>query len=107
MDSVSKLNGPAGSELGTDSEATPNQLGAVDFEVGIIAGDRSINWINSLMIPGKDDGKVSVSRTKVEGMTDHIVIHATHPNLMKNKIAIQQTMEFLRTGKFSPNDKPQ
>ena len=96
-----KLNGPAGSELGTDSDSTPNQLGAVDFELGIIAGDRSINWINSLMIPGQDDGKVSVESTKVKGMTDHIVIQATHPYLMKNKTAIRQTLTFLNTGKFT------
>jgi len=95
-----KLNGPSGSELGTDPDSTPNQLGAVDFELGVIAGDRFINWINSLMIPGKDDGKVSVEHTKVEGITDHIVIHATHPYLMKNPRAIRQTLAFLRTGQF-------
>ena len=74
-----KINGPVGAELGTNIDSTPNQLGPVDFTLGVIAGDRSINWINSLMIPGKDDGKVSVERTQIEGMSDHIVIHATHP----------------------------
>ena len=53
-----KLNGPAGGELGTKPESTPNQLGPVEVELGVIAGDRSINWINSLMIEGPDDGKV-------------------------------------------------
>ncbi len=96
-----KLNGPAGSELGTDPDSTPNQLGAVEFELGIIAGDRSINWINSFYIPGKDDGKVSVEHTEIEGMTDHIVIHATHPYLMKNKTVIRQTIAFLESGKFA------
>ncbi len=95
-----KINGPAGSELGTDKNSTPNQLGPANFCVGVIAGDRSINWINSLMIPISDDGKVSVERTKLAGMTDHIVIHATHPLLMRNRTAIRQTIQFLRTGKF-------
>src|SRR6202167_1388243 len=40
------INGPAGNELGTDKNSTPNQLGPANFPVGIIAGDRSINWIN-------------------------------------------------------------
>ncbi len=53
-----KLNGPAGNELGTDNESVPNTLGPVNFELGVIAGDRSINWINSMMIEGPDDGKV-------------------------------------------------
>ncbi len=55
-----------------------------------------INWINSfLMIDGPDDGKVSVERTKVAGMADHIVIHSTHPYLMQNKQAIRKTIQFL------------
>jgi hypothetical protein len=33
-------------------------------------------------------------------MTDHVVVHATHPFLMKNRTAIQQTIQFLRHGKF-------
>jgi pimeloyl-ACP methyl ester carboxylesterase len=94
------INGPAGSELGTDKNSTPNRLGPANFCAGIIAGDRSINWINSLLIPGRDDGKVSVERTQLAGMSDHIVIHATHPFIMRNREAIRQTIQFLRTGKF-------
>lgn len=97
------INGIAGSELGTGTNSTPNQLGPATFTVGIIAGDRSINWINSAMIRGSDDGKVSVEHTKLEGMTDHIVIHATHPFLMRNKTSIRQTTHFLRNGQF---DRP-
>jgi pimeloyl-ACP methyl ester carboxylesterase len=95
-----KLNGPAGNELGTDKNSTPNQLGPANFCLGVIAGDRSINWINSLLIPGPDDGKVSVERTRLAGMADHRVIHAAHPFLMRNQTAIRQTIQFLRTGKF-------
>ena len=97
------INVIAGSELGTGTNSTPNQLGPATFTVGIIAGDRSINWINSAMIRGSDDGKVSVEHTKLEGMTDHIVIHATHPFLMRNKTSIRQTIHFLRNGQF---DRP-
>lgn len=94
------INGPAGTELGTDTNSTPNQIGPVNYPVGIIAGDRSINWINSLLIPGRDDGKVSIKRTRLAGMSDHIVIHTTHPFIMKNQEAIRQTIQFLRTGRF-------
>jgi triacylglycerol lipase len=95
------INGPAGNELGTDKNSTPNKLGPANFPVGIIAGDRSINWINSSLIHGSDDGKVSVERTKLAGMSDHIVIHATHPFIMRNREVIRQTIQFLRMGNFS------
>ncbi len=95
-----KINGPAGSELGTGTNSTPNKLGPANFCLGVIAGDRSINWINSLLIPGRDDGKVSVERTKLAGMSDHIVIHSAHPLLMRNRTAVRQTIYFLRAGRF-------
>lgn len=95
------LNGPAGNELGTDTNSVPNRLGPVNYPVGVIAGDRSINWINSLvLIPGRDDGKVSIERTKLAGMSDHIVLHTAHPFIMKNHAAIRQTIRFLQTGRF-------
>lgn len=96
-----KINGPAGSELGTDANSTPNKLGPANFCVGVIAGNRSLNWINSLLIPGPDDGKVSVVRTQLAGMADHIVLRATHPYLMRNQTVIKQTIHFLRTGEFA------
>lgn len=95
------INGPAGKQLGTGSDSLPNRLGPVEFDLGVIAGDRSINWINSCMIPGPDDGKVSIERTKVAGMKAHLVIHATHPYLMKNTRAIRETIHFLRHGQFA------
>lgn len=99
------VNGPAGGELGTTKTHTPKALGAVTYPVGVIAGDRSINPINSWMIPGSDDGKVSVEHTKVEGMTDHIVIHRTHPMIMKREDAIALTLRFLRQGAFAPKNE--
>ncbi|MCA1809539.1 MAG: alpha/beta hydrolase [Lentisphaerae bacterium] len=102
------IHGPSGKQLGTAADSIPNQLGAVNFELGIIAGDRSINWINSFtMIAGPDDGKVSVRRTKVTGMADHIVIHATHPYLIRNKQAIRETIHFLGTGRFHQRKEQQ
>jgi pimeloyl-ACP methyl ester carboxylesterase len=95
-----KINGPAGSELGTDKNSTPQKLGAANFSLGVIAGNLSINWINSLLIPGRDDGKVSVKRTKLAGMADHVVISSAHPFIIRNRTAIRQTISFLRTGQF-------
>ena len=95
------INGPAGKQLGTEKDSLPNSLGPASFELGIITGDRSINWILSTIIDGEDDGKVSVERAKLEGMKDFIVIHSAHPFIMKNAEAIMQTLHFLEHGKFN------
>jgi len=94
------LNGPSGQQLGTTPDALPIVLGEVNFHPGIITGDRSINLILSWIIPGPDDGKVSVARAKVKGMADFRVIHATHPFIMKNASAISLTLHFLKHGCF-------
>lgn len=93
--------GPAGSELGTvRPDALCEILGEVDYPLGVIAGDRSFYPVGSLMLPGANDGRVSVERTKVAGMADHITIHATHPLIMRNRTAIAQTLHFLKHGRF-------
>jgi hypothetical protein len=99
------FNGPAGIELGTDSMSVPARLGPAEFEVGIIAGTRSINPILSSMLPDQDDGKVSVENTKLTGMTDHITLPVAHPFLMRNKDVIDQVVYFLKNGKFNKKEK--
>lgn len=96
------INGPAGKELGTGRKGLCRTLGRVDFELGIITGDCSINWINSLIIPGKDDGKVSVESAKIAGMKEFLIVHAPHPLIMNHKKVMISCVNFLQSGFFSP-----
>ena len=98
------INGPAGMQLGTGEMSVPSQLGPANFEVGIVAGTRSINLILSIMLPSPDDGKVSVENTKLEGMSDHIELPVAHPFLMTNQRVIEQVIRFLKTGKFDKEE---
>lgn len=97
------INGPAGNQLGTGLHQIPKSLGPVTFDLGVLTGTRTINFILSALIPGSDDGKVAVAKARVEGMADFRSISATHPFIMKNKIAIGETLGFLETGSFGPH----
>jgi pimeloyl-ACP methyl ester carboxylesterase len=96
------FNGPAGQQLITGPEGLPARLGPVNYPVGIITGNRHAffdGWLAE-MIPGVDDGKVSVERAKLEGMRDFLVVPYTHPFIMDADEVIGQSLYFLRHGRF-------
>ena len=92
--------GPAGQQLVTQDAGIADLLGDVEYELGVIAGNSTIDPVSSAIIPGDDDGKVSVESTKVDGMRDHIVVAATHTFFPDNKEVQTQTVRFLKTGWF-------
>ena len=107
VDNLSKMpgfeliNGPAGMQLGTTKISIPNTLGSANFELGVIAGTRSINPLFSLMLPNPNDGTVSVENTRLKGMNDHIELPVTHSFMMMNMNVISQVIYFLENGVFN------
>lgn len=95
-----KLAGPAASQLGTGDHTLLNRLKPVAPEVGIIIGNQSWNPIFSKILPGQDDGKVSVSRARLPEMKDFLVLPTNHMTIMRYDRALNQIDYFLRHGYF-------
>lgn len=94
------IMGPSLLQLGSDTDGLPAQLGPVDFELGVIAGSRSLNPIFSYWLTGEDDGKVSTESAKIEGMNDFLEVPFSHGFIMRREEVAEQVIAFLRTGRF-------
>lgn len=79
-----------------------------ELQVGVIAGDLPIGLGAAFArFPGPHDGTVSVEETRVPGLTDHIVLRASHTGLLLSRAAAHQAAVFLRHGRFDarPEDR--
>lgn len=91
--------GPAGTELATNIQEQNNDL--LYYETGVIAG--SVSWLyplSGLIIPGPNDGRVAVERTKLEHLTDHITLTTSHTFMVYRPLVHRQILSFLRHGRF-------
>ncbi len=90
--------GPAGQQLAEDPAGFVARLPTPSFEFAIIAGGRgTLDGYNPL-IPGDDDGTISVACTRLPGAADFATFPALHSFLMKNGDIIAAGERFLRTG---------
>jgi pimeloyl-ACP methyl ester carboxylesterase len=104
MRTFRRLLGPVAPELGTSAESLPNTLGPPRYPLGVIAGDRAINPFGWLLLPDPHDGTVSVASTRLDGMDDFLVVHRSHTFIMRAPEVAEQTITFLRTGRFASHD---
>jgi triacylglycerol lipase len=92
--------GPMALSLGTSVGSFPASLAPIDYELGVVAADRSINPIASRMIEGPDDGAVSLASARAEGAADFLVVPVSHTFVMAHPQAIAAVVSFLACGRF-------
>lgn len=97
-----RLAGPAAQQL---RSAAPEPA-TTPFELGVLAGDRTLNPWLSLLLPGANDGKVTVASTRLPGMRDFRVLPTSHPLILHDRTAIAMTLNFLEYGCFAGRDRP-
>lgn len=93
------ITGPGGGQLGTDPEGLIADLPTPKFEFAIIAGARGTSGGYNPLIPGDDDGTVTVASTRLPGATDFLQVNGVlHSFIMSNPRVVEATIRFLNTG---------
>lgn len=96
---IQAVLGPSFSELTTRRVAVPLLQGP--YKIGVIAGNQHFNPFNWFVFDEQNDGKVSVSSTKLAGMQDFIILPVTHTFMMQNALVEKQVLHFLNQGAFN------
>jgi pimeloyl-ACP methyl ester carboxylesterase len=80
---------PAGLQVGAIAGCVPRGLG------GVVAH-----------FACEHDGTVGIPETRVPGLADHWVVHASHSGLLFSDAAVRQAVAFLREGRFEHGAQP-
>lgn len=99
--------GPSARQLGTRSNGLIPQLPVPKFEFAVIAGSSGTACGWNPLIPGDDDGTVTVDSTKLPGASDFGVVNAMHSHLLWHEDVQTQTLNFLKDGRLNVDREPQ
>jgi triacylglycerol lipase len=89
------FTGDTGQKLG--DESFYDTLPVPNVEFGIVAGSKSHT---GFIRDEPNDGVVTADSTKLDGMTDWVLVHHTHTFMMNSRATFELVRAFLRTGKF-------
>ncbi len=91
----------------SESALQKKGLGIPETDIGVIAGLQRfhplnpMSYVNNLHYRGMEhDGTVALANTKLRGSTDNISINAHHTFISNHPMTIEQTIYFLKNGKF-------
>lgn len=95
-----QLLGPALSDLMTGENSFTTALPTPDYELGAIVGTRSFIPFFSYLLPGPDDGEVSVESAKLEGAKDFIELPHSHTFITGARDTREEALKFIEFGEF-------
>lgn len=83
------------------------RLGTPPCQFGIIAGGLGNRTGFNPLLPGDDDGIVTVASARLEGASDFIVVPVPHPWIPKSPKVAEYTLRFLQHGYFVSPERRQ
>jgi pimeloyl-ACP methyl ester carboxylesterase len=94
------IAGEAGQQLGRDWPELEKRLATPDFQFGIIAGGKANQKGYNPLLPGDNDGTISVDTAKLAGARDFVVVPVLHSFMMDDPTVQEYVLRFLRHGHF-------
>jgi pimeloyl-ACP methyl ester carboxylesterase len=104
---VRTAGGPSARQLGTRADGLIPKLPVPKFEFAVIAGSRGTSTGWNPLIPGDDDGTVTVASTRLSGAADFATVRALHSRLLRNEEVLTQTVNFLKDGRLRAEGETQ
>ena len=97
-----KVLGQSAQQIAGWDELAP-RLATPQCEFGIIAGGRGNDTGYNPLLPGDDDGTVTVAETLLAGAHDFLLINVFHTFLTRDHAVLDATLRFLKHGHFAEN----
>ncbi len=94
------ITGQSGQQLGAEWAKLEGHLATPEFEFGIIAGGRGNGKGYNPLLPGDDDGTISVAGTRLAGARDFVVLPLLHTFIVNDATVHQYTLRFFQRGHF-------
>lgn len=92
--------GPAGQQLRRGADGACVDAGVPDCEFAIIAGGRGNASGMNPLIPGDDDGTISVESTRLPGASDFVILPYAHPFIHMMPKTVKLCVGFISEGRF-------
>lgn len=97
--------GQPGRQLGVEWPWLAAKLRVPACPFGIIAGGLGNEIGFNPLLPGDDDGTVTVASARLDGACDFLLLPVLHSSIMHNERVMNQTLNFLRNGQFAREDE--
>ena len=101
------IYGPAGQQLISDPLGPIKSLPTPNFEFGIVVGGKGDDKGFNRLLPGDDDGTVTVDSARLPGAADFLRIPKIHALLMSDATVISAVQHFLEHGRFFSDKAPE
>jgi pimeloyl-ACP methyl ester carboxylesterase len=95
-----QIYGESGIQLGRDWPELEKRLATPPFEFGIVAGGKENQKGYNPLLPGDNDGTITVESAKLGGARDFIVLPALHSFIMDDGMVQECVLRFLQKGYF-------